>query len=72
MLGLQNRREVEDLLRRHAAARRINRRARFCSNAQRNQHRSELQALIWKSSPHSRGWVVERLDAAAAIANARV
>ena len=72
MLGLQNEREwqafCEQVLRRPEVASD----ARFCSNAERNAHRTELQALILQEfSGLSAAQVVERLDAAG-IANARV
>ncbi|HNR84253.1 CaiB/BaiF CoA-transferase family protein [Ottowia sp.] len=72
MLGLQNEREwqafCEQVLRRPEVA--VD--ARFCSNAARNQHRDELQALILQEfATLTAAQVVERLDAAG-IANARV
>ncbi|WP_312305989.1 CaiB/BaiF CoA-transferase family protein [Pulveribacter sp.] len=72
MLGLQNEREWKAfcdsvLLRPEVATD-----ARFDSNARRNQHRAELQALILREFAQlSAAQVVERLDAAG-IANARV
>ena len=72
MLGLQNEREwqafCEQVLRRPEVA--VD--ARFCSNAARNQHRDELQALILQEfATLTAAQVVERLEAAG-IANARV
>lgn len=72
MLGLQNEREwkafCEQVLQRPEVA--VD--ARFDSNAQRNQHRAELKALILDVfAALSAAQVVERLDQAA-IANARV
>ena len=72
MLGLQNEREwkafCEAVLQRPEVA--ID--ARFDSNARRNQHRAELQALILGIFAElTAAQVVERLDAAG-IANARV
>lgn len=72
MLGLQNEREwkvfCDEVLQRPEVATD----ARFDSNARRNQHRAELQALIHGIfAGLTATQVVERLDAAA-IANARV
>ena len=72
MLGLQNEREwqafCDGVLQRPEVAAD----PRFCSNALRNQHRAELQALILETfAPLTAAQVVERLDAAS-IANARV
>ena len=72
MLGLQNEREwqafCDGVLQRPEVAAD----PRFCSNALRNQHRAELQALILRCfAPLTAAQVVERLDAAS-IANARV
>lgn len=72
MLGLQNEREwkvfCDEVLQRPEVATD----ARFDSNAQRNQHRAELQALILETfAALTAAQVVERLDAAG-IANARV
>jgi crotonobetainyl-CoA:carnitine CoA-transferase CaiB-like acyl-CoA transferase len=72
MLGLQNEREwkvfCDAVLQRPEVATD----ARFDSNAQRNQHRAELQALILETfAALTAAQVVERLDAAG-IANARV
>jgi len=72
MLGLQNEREwkafCDQVLQRPEVATD----ARFCSNAQRNANRTELQALILQAfASLTAAQVVERLDAAA-IANARV
>ncbi|MFD2753453.1 CaiB/BaiF CoA transferase family protein [Comamonas terrae] len=72
MLGLQNEREwkvfCDEVLQRPEVATD----ARFDSNARRNRHRTELQALILDIfAGLTATQVVERLDAAA-IANARV
>ena len=72
MLGLQNEREwqafCEQVLQRPEVATDT----RFDSNAQRNTHRSDLDALILQVCANlSAAQVVERLDAAG-IANARV
>jgi len=72
MLGLQNEREwkafCDAVLQRPEVAAD----ARFDSNAQRNAHRAELQALILDTfAALTAAQVVERLDGAA-IANARV
>jgi len=72
MLGLQNEREWQvfctDVLRQPTLAADM----RFASNAQRNQHRVALQAVIvGVFAQLSSAQVVERLDAAG-IANARV
>ncbi len=72
MLGLQNEREwkafCDAVLQRPEVAAD----ARFDSNAQRNAHRAELQALILDTfAALTAAQVVERLDAAG-IANARV
>ncbi|WP_024539098.1 CaiB/BaiF CoA transferase family protein [Comamonas badia] len=72
MLGLQNEREwkafCDGVLQQPEVA--VD--PRFCSNAERNQHRAELQALILQTfASLSVAQVVERLEAAG-IANARV
>ncbi|MBS0391746.1 MAG: CoA transferase [Proteobacteria bacterium] len=72
MLGLQNEREwkafCDQVLQRPEVATDV----RFDSNAQRNAHRDELQALILQAfASLTAAQVVERLDEAA-IANARV
>ncbi len=72
MLGLQNEREwkafCDGVLQRPEVAMD----PRFCSNALRNQHRAELQALIVESfASLAAAQVVDRMDQAG-IANARV
>lgn len=72
MLGLQNEREWKafcELVLQDAA---LTTDPRFCSNAHRNEHRAELQALILDIfATLTTAQVVARLDAAA-IANARM
>jgi len=72
MLGLQNEREWKTFCDAVLQRPEVATDARFASNAQRNQHRNELQALILEVfAALTAAQVVERLDAAA-IANARV
>ncbi len=72
MLGLQNEREWKSFCDQVLQRPEVADDARFCSNAQRNQHRAALQALILEIfSSLTAAQVVERLEAAS-IANARV
>ncbi|MCO5117991.1 MAG: CoA transferase [Burkholderiaceae bacterium] len=72
MLGLQNEREWKTFCDAVLQRPEVATDARFASNAQRNQHRAELQALILEVfAALTAAQVIERLDAAA-IANARV
>ena len=72
MLGLQNEREWEAFCNGVLQRPEVASDPRFCSNAQRNQHRAELEKLILETfASLSPTQVLERLDAAS-IANARV
>ena len=72
MLGLQNEREWEAFCNGVLQRPEVASDPRFCSNAQRNQHRAELEKLILETfASLSPAQVVERLDATS-IANARV
>ncbi|MBS0469143.1 MAG: CoA transferase [Proteobacteria bacterium] len=72
MLGLQNEREWKAFCDGVLQQPEVATDPRFCSNAERNQHRAELQALILQVfASLSAAQVVERLEAAG-IANARV
>ncbi len=72
MLGLQNEREWKAFCDGVLQQPEVATDPRFCSNAQRNQHRAELQALIVEVfAGLTAAQLVERLDAAG-IANARV
>jgi len=72
MLGLQNEREWQAFCQAVLQRPEVATDARFASNARRNQHRAELQALILdRFAALTAAQVVQRLDAAG-IANARV
>ncbi|GAB2739346.1 CaiB/BaiF CoA-transferase family protein [Melaminivora jejuensis] len=72
MLGLQNEREWQAFCAGVLQQPHIASDPRFCSNAQRSQHRAELQELIAQAfAPLTAAQLVERLEAAG-IANARV